>query len=264
MKALNSYRKQIFNVACKGFFGITCDNKSKVSGFCSSCYHKQNYLKDINVFLSQVFEIENMNMASTNILNFSRKPCKKCCVQKCTVSFPFCYACLSSEYGLVIRQSLIPGAGLGLFATKCFSKGESLQLTLSGTYLNSEEYTILCSQLDPESIQRQGYVLQTHIKDLYIEASKETGGPLRYLNQAPSHHFKNCKWKVINQDVTVETIGVVQAGCEFFLDYCQGQSRVPKFAIPSRFTLESLEQMEDISKHYIKTIQDEGKKKRRK
>lgn len=59
--------------------------------------------------------------------------CKQCeaianngnrCRMKTCFSLPFCHIHLSKQYGVRVRNSTIPGAGRGLFATKDFNRND--------------------------------------------------------------------------------------------------------------------------------------------
>jgi hypothetical protein len=262
--ALKSYqRKSKKSEVCHGFFGVDCDKEQKIAGLCHNCYRKQQHLRGINSFISEVYGIRNMDVSTSNMLNFSQSPCIKCSLQKCTVTYPFCSMCLSKEYGLAIRPSFIPGAGLGLFATRDFSRGEFLELEYTGSILNQEKYLALkdSAMFDLRAARKLDYVMEYN--GSYIDASDETGGPLRYINQAPSYESKISKWQVKNGNVTFKTLEAIKSGCEFYLDY---SLETVQFSLPSYMTIDALEQQERICRHFIDMKQNEldiSKKRRR-
>ena len=94
--------------------GVTC-NRTVIyaAGLCDGCYRKQEHLKDYKLFISEVYGIKDMDRSYLNILNFSKSECTKCKTEKRSIAFPFLTTFLSTEYGLEMKQSLIPGAGLG-------------------------------------------------------------------------------------------------------------------------------------------------------
>ena len=81
-------------------------------------------------------------------------------------------------------------------------------------------------------------------QDKFIDASGEQGGPLRFINEAPSDKLKNSKWTYKNEKVTVQTIGAIKKGCEFFLNY---SDETLKFSLPSNMTAEALDQLLEIT-----------------
>ena len=264
--ALKSYQKKSnISELCHGFFGVPCDKEPRLSGLCHSCYRKQQHLSGINSFISEVYGIRNMDVSTSNMLNFSQSPCINCSLQKCTVTYPFCSMCLSKEYGLAIRPSFIPGAGLGLFATRDFSRGEILELEYTGNFLNQEEYLALknSAMSDLRAARKLDYVMEIPNASSYIDASDEKGGVVRYINQAPSHELKNSKWQMKDGQVRVKTLEAVKTGCEFYLDYSQDTLQ---FSAPEFMTIDALEQHESICRHFIDIKQDEldtSKKRRR-
>ena len=72
-----------------GFFGVPCDKEPKISGPCHSCYRKQQHLRGVNWFISDVYGTQNMDTSTSNILNFCQSPCIKSSSQKYTFTFPF-------------------------------------------------------------------------------------------------------------------------------------------------------------------------------
>ncbi len=96
--ALKAFRKKSNqSEICHGFFGVQCDKEPRISGLCHSCYRKQQHLRGINSFISEVHGIRNMDVSTSNILNFSQSPCIKCSLQKCKLHFLFVLcACLKN------------------------------------------------------------------------------------------------------------------------------------------------------------------------
>jgi hypothetical protein len=265
-KALKSYERAQQSTTCRGFFGVSCNKTTYVSGYCSNCYHKQNYLKGVNSFISDVLCIGDMDVSTSNLLNFSQSKCVKCSKQTVTVSFPFCSQCLSETYGLAIRPSFIPGAGLGLFATRNFRKGECLKVQYTGKKLTEYEYQLLLDSChaNKRAKRKLEYVLEIPNRGFYIDGSDETGGPLRYINQAPSFELKNSKWQVVDGSVTVKTSQVVKVGCEFFLNYSQERSEYVPYTIPDFMTMDALEQIKNVCDYFMETKQTSTNSKRRK
>jgi hypothetical protein len=214
----------------------------------------------VNTFLSQILEISDMDVSSFNYLNYSSSKCldKDCSHGPTTVSFPYCSDCLSAQFGLAVRMSYIPGAGVGLFATKDFSKGQSLGFEYSGPELNTEEYEYLAkkSTNDSRSANRLNYLMKLG-KDRYVDASRETGGPLRFINESPAENLTNSQFHVITvrkiidgkerdcRVATVKTTKAVKIGCEFFLVYDKSGFQIPYN--PHNSTTESgLKQRRDV------------------
>jgi hypothetical protein len=104
---------------------------------------------------------------------------QECSSEKCTVTFPFCTLCLSKEYGLAIRSSLIHGAVLGLFSTRDFSSGEFLELEYTGKINYQYLGLKIAAKLDLRAARKLDYVME--FNSSYIDASDENGGPIHYI-----------------------------------------------------------------------------------
>lgn len=132
----------------------------------------------------------------------------------------------------IVKKSLLPGAGLGLFANRDFKKGESLGaykgklLTMDECY--TEKYLPHWSHmLDIEHLGKGKYVAIHPPKNML----------LRYINHAPTQvNGKKIRGKkAINVEfheipeppyIEIITIKDVQKGDEFYLYYGPGFSQL--------------------------------------
>lgn len=131
----------------------------------------------------------------------------------------------------IVKKSLLPGAGLGLFANRDFKKGESLGpykgklLTMKECYM--EKYLPHWSHmLDIEHLGKGNYVAIHPPKNML----------LRYINHAPTQvNGKKIKGKKsinvafseISEPPYIEIVAIknIEKGDEFFLYYGPGFSR---------------------------------------
>jgi hypothetical protein len=82
---LSYLRKKEKSSECTGFFGRQCPNKILKAGFCGTCYQKKIHLKGVNLFLFEFIGINNMDVSTSNILNYSKSVCVTCPVNYCTL-----------------------------------------------------------------------------------------------------------------------------------------------------------------------------------
>ena len=66
----------------------------------------------------------------------------------------------------------------------------------------------------------------------YIDAPSQIGGPMRFVNQAPSDEVRNSKWLFEQGKIKVKTLQAVQMGCEFYLDSSSGNPKEVQFSVP--------------------------------
>ncbi len=131
----------------------------------------------------------------------------------------------------IVKKSLLPEAGLGLFANRNFKKGESLG-SYKGKLLTMEECYMKkylphwSHMLDIEQLGKEKYVAVHPPKNMF----------LRYINHAPTQvngkkvkgkKSINVKFSEIPDPPYIEivTIKDVQKGDEFYLYYGPGFSQ---------------------------------------
>jgi hypothetical protein len=73
------------------------------------------------------------------------------------LSFPYCVRCLSDIHGLRVGISTIPGAGLGPFVEKSFSR-HVFDMEYGGKHMSQDEYKELSSRTDQEATYKNLYV----------------------------------------------------------------------------------------------------------
>lgn len=124
-----------------------------------------------------------------------------------------------------VKRSLIPGAGLGLFACKHFPKN-----TLVGYYGGKI--------LPAESVTASDYIIDNHSTtnfNNYLDASQSTGGICRYINDHNNHKqprprpndaastprfYYNARFASYKErKAKVMTLKGVDVGEEFYINY---------------------------------------------
>lgn len=235
---------------CKGFFGLPCKKQTYSCGLCTTHYIKFKYLEPANEIFGQVMRIQNMNTSSANFLYYGNIKCSHCDMRKALISYPYCESCLSSEHGLLVANSTIPGAGLGLFATKNFKRNTLLRLYYSGDEMNAEQYRQLSieAETNPIALARFEYILQIG-PNTFVDASSQKGGPLRFINEPIDRSKTNAEFhRLPNGHCTVKILREVKAGEELYLIYKQ---KTRGLEIPSTYSLPA-----SITKSYLLQAKD--------
>jgi len=133
----------------------------------------------------------------------------------------------------IVKKSLLPDAGLGLFANRTFQKGESLG-PYKGQLLTMEE----CYK--PSLVSLWGYMIDIeHIERAapFVAVYPSKKMPLRYINHAPvkvkgkkikGKKSINVEFKEISKPPYIEIVTTkeVKAGDEFYLYYGPGFSQM--------------------------------------
>lgn len=118
----------------------------------------------------------------------------------------------SSILGLEVKPSTIPGARLGLFATRDMKAGQILGLNYSGRLVPMTEAN--------ESTFEHPYAVQNVLGHNYIIADTSAGGVLRYAND--SRDPTSCHGHLYLRGPRVVVAGLakdVKAGEEVFVSY---------------------------------------------
>lgn len=132
----------------------------------------------------------------------------RCSKTTCKVG-PWCWIHLKYQRGLQVKPSTIPGAGLGVFATKPFKANEVID-KYTGEKLNEAQ----------KNASTSAYIADGP-KGIYFDARKTNSCPSRYIN-APRRTKKraNCKWGRITSDgVNVTTKRKIKPGEELLIGY---------------------------------------------
>ena len=118
-----------------------------------------------------------------------------------------------------VSKSNYPKCGLGLHATKNFNVNDVLDIPFTGTVYNPEQFKELekKSLTDPAIARKLEYILEIKSTGTYLDFSE--GGPLKFLNQAPSKKFANCCFILEGEKVKIKVSKQDLLGQEFFLLY---------------------------------------------
>ena len=84
---------------------------------------------------------------------------------------------------------------MGLFASTVIDKNHKFDIHYGWKAINAEEVEVLKAQEDPKSKFKYSYLVQVS-KNQFIDGSDETGGVLRFINNAPSQQLVNCEFYV--------------------------------------------------------------------
>jgi hypothetical protein len=225
-RVLNSYQKSLkTKPKCSGFLTTECNSnaQSGKKGLCGTCYNKSYHLRHTNEFISQVLDISDVHMSSLNPLIYSNSECITLdCSRRTGISFPYCSICLREIHHLQVGLSNIPQCGLGLFATADLPKGYSFNLQYGSNTITPEEVSILEQNDDPKSKFRYSYLMQVN-KKVIIDGCDETGGVLRFINNAPTGKLVNSRFYTFKNQVKVKTTKLIPKDCELFLIYNQSK-----------------------------------------
>ena len=158
----------------------------------------------------------------------SRRHCVRCasttktgarCRRNTCVYFQFCWQHTREKYGLYLKPSAIPHAGLGLFTLRDIQKGRRIA-AYTGVLRTDEE-------LDRMEANANAYAVRIK-KNLSVDASSTQTALGRYANDCRSVNVRrkecpgtNAKF-VVNQrtqKVYLKATKRIQAGSEIFLAY---------------------------------------------
>ncbi|KAH9257253.1 hypothetical protein BASA81_004410 [Batrachochytrium salamandrivorans] len=111
-----------------------------------------------------------------------------------------------------IAPSSIPGAGEGLFALVDIPPGQRF----------IEYYGEVLSFKQAKLVRNRNYMKVVSLNK-HIDAQDATiSSPARYINDTPDRSKINCKFVVFQNRVYIETLVLIKAGQEFFVDYGRG------------------------------------------
>jgi hypothetical protein len=250
-------RRKEHKYGCVGSFGVACGiKKLHRSSLCRKCYDSSLALKGRNQLLTDVFGFGPTDTSSSNVLNYKKAACANCGIISLMPGYPYCSKCLKIKCGLRVRQSIIPGAGVGLFTAKTFQRNEYLDLTYQGKILNKEEFTEMetLAQWDERTARRINYIFEVHT-GCFIDGSYDGSGPLRFINQSPGSKFTNVQFIRITSErppnnIKVITTKKIPDGCELFVDYVTGvPAKSYDFKSPDWLTSEGIAQNIEVLQH---------------
>ena len=115
-----------------------------------------------------------------------------------------------SSPGLVVRKSRVPGAGLGLYATKSFSKG-----TIVCCYTGKEYRTKEAIRLEDKSyLMRLG-------PQTYVDAKDDQTIAARYINDCRNKRLYNVVFNKLETEKRADVIALrdIEEDEELFVDY---------------------------------------------
>lgn len=168
----NARIADIYSLNCKKI------NKKKCSAILSKKYQRKNNNSSSNTNNSAT---PPTTMASSTII-----------IQKCEKNREphgayLCDACSSRMLGLVIKQSTIPGANYGLFATRNFKKGE---------FIDWYEGNVIKSKRQMDLLEKRGlatYFMESRNGDI-IDSIATDSCFCRFANEAVFKKDFNCEF----------------------------------------------------------------------
>jgi hypothetical protein len=217
---------------CSTKIPVVCGKAVYLTGKCRECYSRHYYMHQaIKVIAAFAGEADLSKLlrsptdswiSSGNPLMYSfRTRCAALkCREICALTHPLCAGCTSQQFGLGVIASMIPGAGLGLVATRDFEVGQCVGSRYGKKTMSRWEKDHIEASTNAIEQARAAYLMELS-KDTFIDGFGEDAGIVRFINNAPSNSLVNCKFKVDRkaQTVSVETTKQVLAGCEFLLVY---------------------------------------------
>lgn len=135
------------------------------------------------------------------------------CRRQTTITHPYCAQHTRLVHGVEVRQSTIPGAGLGLFAVRRIPKGTFL-FNYDGDRLSTAEYTERYAEIGfgPYAIELTAHVI--------IDARRTDAGVARFIcSYHGSGKKPNVQYVSTGQCVEVWTIAPIEPGDELLADY---------------------------------------------
>ena len=137
----------------------------------------------------------------------------------------FCAKHLQKDYGVEVRQSIVDGAGQGLFATKAFDSDYKLPFTYGdGTQLSQADGEALYNDVENADAQFQAsYLIQVPTTLNYLVGHTEKAGVLRYLNAPASPEVANGRFTFTDAKCELMLTKPVKKGEEFFCVYAEDQ-----------------------------------------
>ncbi|RHY32860.1 hypothetical protein DYB32_002171 [Aphanomyces invadans] len=120
------------------------------------------------------------------------------------------YHAVTSDDGLVVKASLLPNAGLGLFATKTFYEGD-IVCVYTGHVLPTA---------DALKVPDKSYLMRLG-GGVYIDARERFDVKARYVNDCRSRGVHNVKFDKVpdRKHALVRATRTISTGDEVYVDY---------------------------------------------
>ncbi|MCX6140104.1 MAG: SET domain-containing protein [Candidatus Kapabacteria bacterium] len=135
------------------------------------------------------------------------------CKRMTTVTHPFCGQHTREHLFVTVKKSLIPKAGLGLFAEKAFSVDERI-VEYSGEKLTTAQYD---RRYDKDSMGSYGISLS---ENFVIDARQTTSGVARYAcDYHGSGKKPNAEYVNFGSRIWIVATRRIKAGDEILTDY---------------------------------------------
>lgn len=116
-----------------------------------------------------------------------------------------------------VRESTIPGAGMGLFALDSVEAG-----IVIGEYLGDSVDSFFKALRMPDF----RYLAMWEKLDGAIDAARHPGMAMRYVNHHPDEELSNIRFRAEGSRVFLLTTRRVEAGAEFFAHYADAYWRL--------------------------------------
>ena len=158
--------------------------------------------------------------------NLARKQCKghgtkKRCQRRVSIGFEFCWQHLQITHHLKIKPSLIPGAGLGLFAVNpsvnakgvVFHNKTVIFPSFGGIAMTEDE---IDNRYGDESSDVAIYAIRLD-GDRFVDAAC-LRGVLAHLNHSPDHH-PNARLVLDKGEMLLQATKPIRTDSEILIDY---------------------------------------------
>ena len=139
--------------------------------------------------------------------------------QRMTSRTRYCPEHLKSIWGVSVKESGVPGAGLGLFAERDFKKGENIVEYRGHVVILLDPSSSSESESEEEEPIGGPYVVQT-TRHMFIDAAR-TDSEGRYVNAAPKGKHNNAQlvYDARKRVANVRARVKIAAGKEIFMGY---------------------------------------------
>ena len=143
--------------------------------------------------------------------------CKRCtaltkagtqCNRNTRKQLPYCFQHARSLLGLEIKDSTIPNAGLGVFATKPFAVNEAISPYIGETLTKTQMEERYGQDVAPYALKLS--------KNRFIDSACKRGTG-SFINTKPGHN--NARFSVHHTSATVRATRPIPAGKEIFVTY---------------------------------------------
>ena len=135
------------------------------------------------------------------------------CKTMTTMTHPFCEDHTRSELGFWIGQSTVPNAGLGLFSSNKYKKGDTI-VEYAGEVITTKQYN---ERYENSGYGEYGMTLGTR---RVIDARKTSSGLGRYVCDAyGSEHKKNSQYEEDKGKIHIIAIRKIKPGDEILISY---------------------------------------------